>query len=90
MAQGPSVVPIPGTKTRRYLIENIEAGGCDAARRPSSNRLNALPPATGAPQLTARGEGVQVQILSSRPGPAQLNRGPAPFITHDSSNHFTR
>ena len=47
MAQGPSVVPIPGTKTRRYLMENIEAA---AVTLPETvlNRLNALPPATGA------------------------------------------
>ena len=47
LAQGEHVIPIPGTKKRKYLHENTAAAGVDLDERDLAD-LDAAPPAVGA------------------------------------------
>jgi aryl-alcohol dehydrogenase-like predicted oxidoreductase len=55
LAQGPDIVPIPGTKRRTYLEENAKAASIALSKQDLSRIGNAVPPgATAGPRYTER------------------------------------
>ena len=58
LAQGPDIVPIPGTKRRSYLEENVAATGLHLSQ-PDLERLDAV-----APRGAASGGRYQEAMLS--------------------------
>jgi aryl-alcohol dehydrogenase-like predicted oxidoreductase len=55
LAQGPDIVPIPGTKRRSYLEENAGAASIALSKQDLSRIANAVPPgATAGPRYTER------------------------------------
>jgi aryl-alcohol dehydrogenase-like predicted oxidoreductase len=55
LAQGPDIVPIPGTKRRSYLEENAKAASIKLSKQDLSRIAGAAPPgATAGPRYTER------------------------------------